>query len=126
MNRTTNPFSVFDFPGQILHVPFSPGVTNQSTGVWTAGASGFATPIKGNIQEVNANDLQTMPEGVYEVGDIKIITSVSLPVGDILQITEPDGVTVVEWTVKTFVKCTNIIPKFGLPVRNTYLLKKRG
>jgi len=118
-------FSVFDFPGQILHVPQVAGETNQSTGTWTAPATPASIPIKGSIQDITAEDLQYLPEGEYVFGDRKISTAAVLSDGDILQVTEPGG-AVSTWTVKTRERTSYFLPKFGMPLRHVYLLKRRA
>lgn len=118
-------FSVFDFPGQILHVPQVAGGTSQTTGTWQPGSQQTPVAIKGNVQDLTVRDLQRLPEGVYELGDRKISTSAVLNVDDILQITEPDSV-ISEWTVKARERTSYILPKFGMPMRHVYLLKRRA
>lgn len=118
-------FSVFDFPGQILHVPQVAGETNQSTGAWTPASQPSAVAITGSIQDITAKDLQRLPEGEYEIGDRKFSTGASLNAGDLLQITEPDA-TVTEWTVKERERTSYFLPKFGMPLRHVYLLKRRA
>jgi hypothetical protein len=125
MNPTSDPFSVFDYPGQIVHVPFSDGVTNQLTGMWTAPEAPVTATLTGDLQDLTYQDLQKMPEGEYAIGDRRIFTAAALCTGDVLQVTEADG-SVSEWTVKALEKTTHIMPKFGLPSRNVYLLKRRG
>lgn len=118
-------FSVFDFPGQIMHVPQVTGGTSQSTGAWQPGSQGTAAAIKGNVQDLTVQDLRWLPEGEYEMGDRRISTSALLNVGDYLQITEPGGV-VTEWLVKAPERTSYILPKFGMPLRHVYLLKRRA
>jgi len=118
-------FSVFDFPGQILHVPVTPGGTNQSTGAWGSPAAVTPVPVTGGISDITARDLQRLPEGEYELGDRRFSTGATLTPGDILQVTEPDA-TVTEWTVKARERTSYIMPKFGMPLRHVYLLKRRG
>ncbi len=118
-------FSVFDFPGQIMHVPQVAGNTSQSTGAWQPGSQGTSVAIKGNVQDLTVKDLQRLPEGEYELGDRRISTSAILGVGDILEVTETDGI-VTKWTVKARERTSYILPKFGMPLRHVYLLKRRG
>lgn len=118
-------FSVFDFPGQILHVPQVAGGTSQSTGTWQPGSQQTPVAIKGNVQDLTVKDLQRLPEGEYELGDRRISTSAVLGVGDILEVTETDN-SVTKWTVKARERTSYILPKFGMPLRHVYLLKRRG
>jgi len=118
-------FSVFDFPGQIMHVPQMAGGSSQTTGTWQPGSQGTPVAIKGNVQDITAKDLQRLPEGEYVIGDRRISTSAVLGVGDILEVTETDSVVTV-WTVKARERTSYILPKFGMPLRHVYLLKRRA
>lgn len=119
-----DPFSVLNFPRQIVHVPQTAGETNQSTGAWTAATQAATAVITGDVQDLTARDLQRLPEGEYQIGDRRIFTASALNDGDILQVTEDTG-SVTEWTVKTLERSTHILPKFGVSTRKTYLLKRR-
>jgi len=118
-------FSVFDFPGTIMHVPQVAGETNQSTGTWQAATQPSKSAITGNVQDLTVRDLQRMPEGEYELGDRKISTGATLTPGDLLEITEVDN-TVTTWAVKARERTSYILPKFGMPLRHVYLLKRHG
>lgn len=117
-------FSVFDYPYQILHVPKTAGETNQTTGTWDPGSESTAVAIKGNLQDITVRELQRLPEGEYAIGDRKISTSTFLTEGDVLRVTEPNG-TVSSWYVKAKERTSYILPKFGMPLRHVYLLKRR-
>lgn len=118
-------FSVFNDPRQILHVPQVAGETNQTSGTWQAATQPVSVPIKGDIQEITARELQRLPEGEYEIGDCRFFTSAVLADGDLLQVTEGDG-SVTVWTVNTLEKKLRFMPKFGIPSRRAYLLKRRA
>lgn len=117
-------FSVFNFPGQILHIPQVAGATNQSTGAWQPGPQQTPVAITGNVQDLTVWDLQRLPEGEYEFGDRKISTGATLTRGDLLEITEVDQTTTT-WLVKARERTSYILPKFGMPLRHVYLLKRR-
>jgi hypothetical protein len=118
-------FSVFDFPGKIVHVPNVAGETNQSDGTWQAASQPATSEITGNVQDLTVRDLQRLPEGEYEFGDRKISTGATLSPGDTLEITEVDQSTT-SWLVKARERTSYILPKFGMPLRHVYLLKRRA
>ena len=117
-------FSILDYPWQIMHVPTTAGGTNQTTGAWTPPATAASVAITGSIQDISVKDLQRLPEGEYEIGDRRFSSSVALNDGDILQVTEFDA-TVSNWYVKTRERTSYVMQKVGLPLRHTYLLKRR-
>lgn len=121
--QTPDPFAVFDYPRQIMHVPITVGSTNQSTGVWQP--PGIPTPaaITGDLQDIKLQDLQRLPEGIVTLGDRRIITTFALSEGDLLQVTESDS-SVSVWIVNTVERASYVMPKFGFPQRTAYLLKR--
>jgi len=117
-------FSILDYPWQIMHVPITPGETNQSTGAWTPPATVASVAITGSLQDISVKDMQRLPEGEYEIGDRRFSTLVALNDGDVLQVTEFDA-TVSNWYVKTRERTSYVMHSVGLPLRHTYLLKRK-
>ena len=122
-SQTPDPFQVFDYPRQIMHVPITAGSTNQTTGVWQPPATPVSVAITGGLRDLTFQDLQQLPEGKFSIGDRRIITTVPLAEEDLLQVTESDG-SVTVWIVKTIERTSYVMPKFGFPQRTAYLLKR--
>jgi len=119
-----DPFSIFNFPRSIVHVPKSVGSTSQSTGTWVPGSSTTSVPIAGDIQDLTYKDLQRLPEGEYTIGDRRIFTAAVLDPDDTLQVTEDDG-AVSSWQVKTLERKGHMIEAMTGMTRRSYLLKRR-
>jgi hypothetical protein len=63
-----DPFSVFDYPRQILHIPASPGHTDQDTGSWVPGGPKHRSPSRA-ISRTSRTGPSALPEGEYAIGD---------------------------------------------------------
>lgn len=120
---TTDPFSVFDYPQQILWIPITPGYTEQDTGRLHPREEGTPVAITGDLKDITARDLQRLPEGLYELGDRRLTTTQALSPGDLLDITELDGATITRWTIKQQESSTPLLSSVGGILRRTYALK---
>lgn len=114
----------FDWPHNIKLVAITAGGTNQSTGNYDAPGEA-ETDIKGHVVDLSIKDLQRMPEGVYALGDRRLICEKSYGVKPIdnIKITEADA-SVTKWEVKEREKSYAMIGKFAGEARESFLLKK--
>ncbi|MDD4255345.1 MAG: hypothetical protein PHP59_08220 [Methanofollis sp.] len=124
---TTDPFSVFDYPQQILWIPITPGYTEQDTGRLHPRGEGPPVAICGDLKDITARDLQRLPEGLYEIGDRRFTTTQLLSPGDFLDITELDGATVTRWTInKQQESSTPLLSSSAGILRRTYALNLKS
>ena len=114
----------FDWPHNIKLVSITAGGTNQSTGDYDAPGE-VETDIKAHIIDLSIKDLQRMPEGMYAIGDRRIICDKIYGVTPIdnIKITEADS-SVTDWEVKEREKSYAMIGKFAGEDRESFLLKK--
>lgn len=116
----------FDWPYTIKLLSVTPGGTTQSTGEYEPPVEA-ETEIKGHVIDLSIKELDRMPEGIYSIGDRRLICDKTYGVkpNDSIKITEADA-TETHWEVKEQEKSYGVMTKFTGENRASFLLKKKS
>lgn len=116
----------FDWAFTITLISVTPGGTSQSTGTYTAPGAAETT-IKGHVIDLSIKELDRMPEGIYSIGDRRLICDKIYGVkpNDHIKITEADA-SETRWEVKEQEKSYGVMTKLTKENRASFLLKKKS